>query len=130
IRAGATGKAVPGYEATLLDENGQPFDGEGQGRLAIRGPTGCRYLADERQRDYVINGWNVTGDIYRRDADGYFWYVSRSDDMIISSGYNIAAPEVENALLTHDAVAETAVIGAPDEERGQIVKAFVVLKPG
>lgn len=130
IRPGATGKAVPGYEATLLDDNDQPFDGEGQGRLAIRGPTGCRYLADERQKNYVINGWNVTGDLYRRDADGYFWYVSRADDMIVSAGYNIGAPEVENALLTHDAVAEAAVIGAPDEERGQIVKAFVVLKPG
>jgi 2-aminobenzoate-CoA ligase len=129
IRPGATGKAVPGYEATLLDANNQPFAGEGEGRLAIRGPTGCRYLADERQSDYVVNGWNVTGDIYRRDADGYFWYVSRADDMIISSGYNIGAPEVENALLTHDAVAECAVIGAPDEERGAIVKAFVVLKP-
>jgi 2-aminobenzoate-CoA ligase len=129
IRPGATGKAVPGYEATLLDEKDQPFEGEGQGRLAIRGPTGCRYLADERQKSYVVNGWNVTGDIYRRDADGYFWYVSRADDMIISSGYNIGAPEVENALLTHDAVAECAVVGSPDEERGQIVKAFVVLKP-
>lgn len=130
IRPGATGKAVPGYEATLLDENNQPFEGEGEGRLAIRGPTGCRYLADERQRNYVIDGWNVTGDLYRRDADGYFWYVARADDMIISSGYNIGAPEVENALLTHNAVAECAVIGAPDEERGQIVKAFVVLKSG
>jgi 2-aminobenzoate-CoA ligase len=130
IRPGATGKAVPGYEATLLDENDQPFEGEGQGRLAIRGPTGCRYLADERQKNYVINGWNVTGDLYRRDADGYFWYVARADDMIISAGYNIGAPEVENALLTHEAVAEAAVIGVPDEERGQIVKAFVVLKPG
>lgn len=129
IRPGATGKAVPGYEATLLDENDKPFDGEGEGRLAIRGPTGCRYLADERQTNYVVNGWNVTGDIYRRDADGYFWYVSRADDMIISSGYNIGAPEVENALLTHAAVAECAVVGAPDEERGSIVKAFVVLKP-
>jgi 2-aminobenzoate-CoA ligase len=130
IRPGATGKAVPGYEATLLDANDQPFDGEGEGRLAIRGPTGCRYLADERQRNYVVNGWNVTGDLYRRDADGYFWYLARADDMIISSGYNIGAPEVENALLTHDAVSEAAVIGVPDEERGQIVKAFVVLKPG
>ncbi|MBX9747408.1 MAG: benzoate-CoA ligase family protein [Hyphomonadaceae bacterium] len=130
IRPGATGKAVPGYEATLLDENDQPFEGEGEGRLAIRGPTACRYLADERQKNYVANGWNVTGDLYRRDADGYFWYVSRADDMIISSGYNIGAPEVENALLTHDAVAECAVVGAPDSERGQIVKAFVVLKPG
>ncbi|MBC7770694.1 MAG: AMP-binding protein [Phycisphaerales bacterium] len=130
IRPGATGKAVPGYEATLLDENDEPFDGEGEGRLAIKGPTGCRYLADERQKNYVVNRWNVTGDIYRRDADGYFWYVSRADDMIISSGYNIGAPEVENALLTHDAVSECAVIGVPDTERGQIVKAFVVLKPG
>jgi 2-aminobenzoate-CoA ligase len=130
IRPGATGKAVPGYEATLLDESDRPFEGEGQGRLAIKGPTGCRYLADERQKNYVINGWNVTGDIYRRDADGYFWYVSRADDMIISAGHNIGAPEVENALLTHAAIAEAAVIGVPDEERGQIVKAFVVLKPG
>jgi 2-aminobenzoate-CoA ligase len=130
IRPGATGKPVPGYEATLLDENDAPIDGEGMGRLAVRGPTGCRYLADERQKNYVINGWNVTGDVYRRDADGYFWFVSRADDMIVSSGYNIAAPEVENALLTHSAVAETAVVGAPDAERGHIVKAFVVLKPG
>ncbi len=130
IRPGATGKAVPGYEATLLDDDDQPFEGEGEGRLAIRGPTGCRYLADERQRNYVINGWNVTGDVYRRDGEGYFWFVSRSDDMIISSGYNIAAPEVENALLTHAHVAETAVVAWPDDERGHIVKAFVVLKPG
>jgi 2-aminobenzoate-CoA ligase len=130
IRPGSTGKAVPGYEATLLNEQDEPFDGEGEGRLAIKGPTGCRYLADKRQKNYVANGWNVTGDIYRRDADGYFWYVSRADDMIISSGYNIGAPEVENALLTHADVAECAVIGVPDEERGQIVKAFVVLNPG
>ena len=130
IRPGATGKPVPGYEAALLDEDDQLFEGEAQGRLAIKGPTGCRYLADERQKNYVVNGWNVTGDIYRRDADGYYWYVARADDMIISAGYNIGAPEVENALLTHEAVAECAVIGAPDEERGQIVKAFVVLKPG
>ncbi len=130
IRPGATGKAVPGYEATLLNENDEPFDGEGEGRLAIKGPTGCRYLADERQRNYVANGWNVTGDIYRRDGEGYFWYVSRADDMIISSGYNIGAPEVENALLAHAAVSECAVIGVPDEDRGQIVKAFVVLNPG
>jgi 2-aminobenzoate-CoA ligase len=130
IRPGATGKPVPGYEAALFDENNELIDGEGEGRLAVRGPTGCRYLADERQRNYVINGWNVTGDVYRRDADGYYWFVSRADDMIVSSGYNIAAPEVENALLTHEAVAETAVVGRPDEERGQIVKAFVVLKPG
>ncbi|MGN6849752.1 MAG: AMP-binding protein [Sphingomicrobium sp.] len=126
IRPGSTGKAVPGYTATVLDADGTPLD-EGVGRLAIKGPTGCRYLDDPRQRDYVVNGWNVTGDTYRRDADGYYWYLARSDDMIVSSGYNIGAPEVENALLSHPAVAECAVIGAPDAERGQIVKAFVVL---
>lgn len=125
IRPGATGKAVPGYVATVLDENGEPMD-EGTGRLAVKGPTGCRYLDDERQRDYVVNGWNVTGDTYRRDGDGYYWYLARSDDMIVSSGYNIGAPEVENALLSHPAVAECAVIGVPCEERGQKVKAFVV----
>jgi len=126
IRPGATGKAVPGYEATVLDADGTPLD-EGVGRLAIKGPTGCRYLDDERQRNYVVNGWNVTGDTYRKDADGYFWYLARSDDMIVSSGYNIGAPEVENALLSHPAVAECAVIGVPCPERGQKVKAFVVL---
>ena len=99
----------------------------GTGRLAIKGPTGCRYLDDERQSNYVVNGWNVTGDTYERDADGYFWYLARSDDMIVSSGYNIGAPEVENALLAHPAVAECAVIGAPCPDRGQKVKAFVVL---
>jgi 2-aminobenzoate-CoA ligase len=126
VRPGATGKAVPGYIATVLDDNGQPTD-EGTGRLAIKGPTGCRYLDDERQCDYVARGWNVTGDTYRRDADGYYWYLARSDDMIVSSGYNIGAPEVENALLAHPAVAECAVIGLPCPERGQKVKAFVVL---
>ena len=126
VRPGSTGKAVPGYVATVLDPDGNPLD-EGVGRLAIRGPTGCRYLDDERQRDYVSNGWNVTGDTYRRDSDGYYWYLARSDDMIVSSGYNIGAPEVENALLSHPAVAECAVIGVPDAERGQKVKAFVVL---
>jgi 2-aminobenzoate-CoA ligase len=103
---------------------------EGVGRLAIKGPTGCRYLDDPRQRDYVANGWNVTGDTYRKDAHGYFWYLARSDDMIVSSGYNIGAPEVENALLSHPAVAECAVIGVPCAERGQKVKAFVVVAPG
>ena len=126
IRPGATGKAVPGYTATVLDPDGNPLDA-GVGRLAIRGPTGCRYLDDPRQRDYVVNGWNVTGDTYRRDADGYYWYLARSDDMIVSAGYNIGAPEVENALLSHPAVAECAVIGVACEERGQKVKAFVVL---
>ncbi|MGZ2412589.1 2-aminobenzoate-CoA ligase [Sphingomonas sp. F9_3S_D5_B_2] len=126
VRAGSTGKAVPGYEAAVLDDFGEPLD-EGIGGLAIKGPTGCRYLDDERQRDYVQNGWNVTGDTYRKDADGYYWYLARSDDMIVSSGYNIGAPEVENALLGHPAVAECAVIGVRCPERGQKVKAFVVL---
>ena len=126
VRPGATGKAVPGYQATVLDEAGQPID-EGTGRLAVKGPTGCRYLDDPRQADYMHEGWNVTGDTYRRDGDGYYWYLARSDDMIVSSGYNIGAPEVENALLSHPAVAECAAIGVPCEERGQKVKAFVVL---
>jgi len=126
IRPGSTGKAVPGYTATILDADGIEIE-EGIGRLAIKGPTGCRYLDDERQTHYVENGWNVTGDTYRKDGDGYFWYLARSDDMIVSSGYNIGAPEVENALLSHPAVAECAVIGVPCPERGQKVKAFVVL---
>jgi 2-aminobenzoate-CoA ligase len=126
VRAGSTGKAVPGYEACVLDPANQPMD-EGVGRLAVKGPTGCRYLDDPRQADYVVNGWNVTGDTYRRDADGYYFYLARSDDMIVSSGYNIGAPEVENALLSHPAVAECAVVGVPCAERGQKVKAFVVL---
>jgi 2-aminobenzoate-CoA ligase len=126
VRPGATGKAVPGYVATVLDADGNPLD-EGIGRLAIKGSTGCRYLDDPRQRDYVVNGWNVTGDTYRRDSDGYYYYLARSDDMIVSAGYNIGAPEVENALLSHPAVAECAVIGVPCPERGQKVKAFVVL---
>ncbi len=130
IRPGATGKAVPGYEARILGEDGQPLPPGGTGRLAVRGPTGCRYLDDARQAQYVQEGWNLTGDVYRLDEDGYFWFVARADDMIVSSGYNIGAPEVENALLCHAAVAEAAVIGAPDSERGQIVKAFVVLNPG
>jgi 2-aminobenzoate-CoA ligase len=129
VRPGSTGRAVPGYSATVLDANGDSLD-EGVGRLAIKGPTGCRYLDDPRQRDYVVNGWNVTGDTYRKDADGYFWYLARSDDMIVSSGYNIGAPEVENALLSHPAVAECAVIGVPCPERGQKVKAFVVIAAG
>jgi 2-aminobenzoate-CoA ligase len=129
IRPGATGKAVPGYVATVLDEENRPM-ASGTGRLAVKGPTGCRYFDDPRQANYVVGGWNVTGDTYRKDEDGYFWYLARSDDMIISSGYNIAAPEVENALLGHDAVQECAVVGAPCPERGQKVKAFVVLAPG
>jgi len=130
IRPGATGRVVPGYEAAILDADGQPV-GDGQpGRLAVKGPTGCRYLADDRQRSYVRDGWNFTGDTYIRDGDGYFWYQARSDDMIISGGYNIAGPEIEEVLLGHPNVAECGVVGVPDETRGQIVKAFVVLADG
>ncbi len=130
IRPGATGKAVPGYEAAVLDGTGEPVaDGE-LGRLAVRGPTGCRYLADERQDEYVRFGWNLTGDTYIRDPDGYFWYQARNDDMIISAGFNIAGPEVEMALLRHRDVRECGVVGAPDPERTMVVKAFVVLEDG
>lgn len=122
---GSTGRAVPGYTACVLDAGNRPQT-QGEGRLAVRGPTGCRYLDDPRQAIYVVDGWNVTGDSYRLDADGVFWYLARADDMIVSSGYNIAPPEVEAALATHPAVAECAVIGVPDAARGQIVKAFVV----
>ncbi|MEX2034454.1 MAG: benzoate-CoA ligase family protein [Xanthobacteraceae bacterium] len=130
VRAGSTGKPVPGYQACILDQAGNVAKPGTVGRLAVRGPTGCRYLADDRQKKYVQNGWNVTGDTYLMDADGYFWYQARSDDMIISAGYNIAGPEVEAALLAHEAVAECGVVGAPDEDRGQIVKAYVVLRAG
>jgi 2-aminobenzoate-CoA ligase len=129
-RDGATGLVVPGYRARVVDDAGREVPRGTIGRLAVQGPTGCRYLDDPRQADYVQGGWNYTGDAYVQDADGYFVYQSRTDDMIISAGYNIAAVEVEDALLRHEAVAECAVIGAPDEERGQIVKAFVVLKGG
>ncbi|KFG68996.1 2-aminobenzoate-CoA ligase [Microvirga sp. BSC39] len=129
IRPGATGKPVPGYEAKVIDEEGRNLPPGSVGRLAVRGPTGCRYLADERQGKYVQGGWNVTGDTYLMDEDGYFWYQARSDDMIISAGYNIAGPEVEAALLTHPAVAECGVVGAPDDGRGTVVKAYVVLRP-
>jgi 2-aminobenzoate-CoA ligase len=129
IRPGATGKAVPGYTACVLGESGDPM-ASGTGRLAVKGPTGCRYLDDPRQANYVRGGWNVTGDTYSLDEDGYFWFVARSDDMIVSSGYNISGPEVEEALLTHPAVSECAVIGHPDPERGSVVKAFVVVEAG
>jgi 2-aminobenzoate-CoA ligase len=129
-KPGATGVPVRGYTACVMDDHGHPLPRGQVGRLAVKGPTGCRYLADERQRDYVRDGWNYTGDSYLVDDDGYFVYQARSDDMIISAGYNIAGPEVEGALLTHPAVAECGVVSAPDEERGEIVKAYVVLKPG
>jgi 2-aminobenzoate-CoA ligase len=129
-RPGATGVPVPGYQARVVDDAGNPVPPGTVGRLAVKGPTGCRYLADERQTSYVRDGWNYTGDSYLMDEDGYFHYQARSDDMIISSGYNIAAPEVEGALMTHPAVADCAVIGVPDDERGHIVKAYVVPRPG
>jgi 2-aminobenzoate-CoA ligase len=130
VRPGATGKPIPGYQACVLDDDGKPVPAGTVGHLAVKGPTGCRYLADARQANYVQDGWNLTGDAYCMDADGYFWYKARTDDMIISAGYNIAGPEVEDVLLRHGEVAECAVVAWPDEERGQIVKAFVVLKPG
>ena len=130
VRRGATGYAIPGYKATVLDDDGNVCAPGQVGRLAVKGPTGCRYLADDRQKNYVQNGWNVTGDAYLMDRDGYFFYQARTDDMIISAGYNIAGPEVEDALLKHPAVAECGVVGAPDSDRGTIVKAFVLLKPG
>ena len=131
IRPGSTGRAVPGYEARIVDDDGREVPDGTIGRLAVRGPTGCRYLENlERQRAYVQDGWNLTGDSYIRDADGYFWYQARTDDMIISGGYNISGPEVENVLLLHTSVQECAVVGLPDEDRGQIVTAFVVLKQG
>ena len=130
-RGGATGYAVPGYEAAVLGDDGQPLPPGQVGRLAVRGPTGCRYLDDARQAGYVQHGWNLTGDAYLVDpADGQFVYQARTDDMIISGGYNIAGPEVEAALLLHPAVAECGVVGKPDEARGMLVAAFVVLKPG
>jgi 2-aminobenzoate-CoA ligase len=131
IRSGATGRVVPGYEARIVDDDMNDVVIGEVGKLAVRGPTGCRYLNDEeRQRAYVREGWNLTGDAYRMDADGYFWYQARTDDMIVSSGYNISGPEVENVLLDHPAVLECGVVGIQNPERGQIVTAFVVLKPG
>ncbi len=127
IVPGSTGRAVPGYHATVLDEDGDEAAPGVPGRLAVKGPTGCRYLDDPRQQGYVQHGWNITGDTFVRDEAGYFFYQARSDDMIVSSGYNIAAPEVEEALLKHPEVTECAVVGVPDEARGSLVKAFVVL---
>lgn len=130
IRPGTTGIPVPGWQARVVDRSGAPVpDGE-PGLLAVRGPVGCRYLADPRQREYVQGGWNLTGDTYVREPDGYFRYVARADDMIISAGYNIAGPQVEDALLAHPDVVEAAVVGLPDELRGQIVAAYVVVRDG
>ena len=129
-RPGATGKPVAGYHACVMDDAGRPLPAGKVGRLAVKGPTGCRYLADERQLQYVQHGWNYTGDAYLVDDDGWFVYQARNDGMIVSAGYNIAGPEVEGALLGHPAVAECGVIGVPDDERGQIVKAYVALKAG
>jgi 2-aminobenzoate-CoA ligase len=128
IRPGSTGLPVPGYRAKVIGPDGAELPRGTPGRLAVQGPTGCRYLDDARQAKYVENGWNITGDTYLQDADGYFWYQARSDDMIVSSGYNIAGPEVEACLLTHPQVAECGVVGAPDADRGHVVKAYVVLK--
>ncbi len=130
VRRGAIGKLVPGYTGKVVDDEGLEVPRGSIGKLAIIGPTGCRYLDDARQASYVKNGWNFPGDAFVQDADGYFFYQARADDMIITAGYNVGGPEVEDALLTHPAVAECAVIGVPDEERGMIVKAVVVLKPG
>jgi 2-aminobenzoate-CoA ligase len=130
IRPGATGRPVPGYAARVIGPDGEPVPDGTPGSLAVIGPTGCRYLADPRQQSYVRGGWNVTGDTYVRDGDGYFWYQGRSDDMIISSGYNIGPPEVEQALEQHSDVVECAVVGRPDPDRGTIVHAVVVLRPG
>ena len=130
IRPGSTGRVIPGYEAKIVDDEGRDVPPGTIGKLALRGPIGCRYLDDERQTRYVQNGWNLPGDSFVMDEDGYFWYQARSDDMIISAGYNIAGPEVEAALITHPAVVECGVVGAPDADRGHIVKAYVVLAPG
>ena len=127
IRPGATGKAIPGYRACILGDDDQPAAPGTLGRLALKGPTGCKYLADERQKNYVVNGWNTTGDMCTMDEDGYVWYQGRTDDMIISSGYNISGAEIEAALLPHPAVSECGVVGVPDEARGMIIKAFIVL---
>ncbi len=130
IRRGAIGRVVPGYQAKVVDDEGHEVPRGTVGKLAVVGPTGCRYLDDERQRNYVRQGWNYPGDAFVQDDDGYFFYQARADDMIITAGYNVGGPEVEDALMRHPAVAECGVVGQPDEERGMIVKAYCVLKPG
>lgn len=129
MKPGATGLAITGYEAKIIDANGNDVSANEPGRLAVRGITGCKYLnRTEKQQEYVQNGWNITGDIFKQDDEGYFWFVARGDDMIISSGYNIAAIEVESVLLTHEEILECAVVGLPDDERGMLVCAHIVLK--
>ena len=130
VRRGAIGRVVPGYSAKVVDQAGAEVPHGTIGRLAVIGPTGCRYLDDARQRNYVQDGWNYPGDAFTQDADGYFFYQARGDDLIITAGYNVAGPEVEDALLKHPAVAECGVVGVPDADRGMAVKAFVVLRPG
>jgi 2-aminobenzoate-CoA ligase len=130
VKRGAIGKVVPGYTAKIVNEQGREVPRGTIGRLALIGPTGCRYLDDARQEAYVKDGWNYPGDAFTQDEEGYFFYQARADDMIITAGYNVGGPEVEDALLKHAAVAECCVVGLPDEERGMVVKAFIVLKPG
>jgi 2-aminobenzoate-CoA ligase len=130
VKRGAIGRVVPGYQAKIVDEQGRELPRGTVGRLAVKGPTGCKYLDDPRQAAYVQDGWNFPGDAFMQDADGYFIYQARTDDMIITAGYNVAGPEVEAALLQHPAVAECGVVGRPDAERGMVVVAYVVLKPG
>lgn len=129
IREGSTGKVVLGYEAHVFDDQGRPLPAGTIGRLGARGPTGCRYLDDERQQEYVQGGWNFTGDAVRMDEEGYFYFQARTDDIIVTAGYNISGPEVEEALLAHEAVSECACVASPDPERGFIVKAFIVPAP-
>lgn len=130
IRPGATGKPLPGYQACILGDDNQPLPKGSTGRLAVKGPTGCRYMNDDRQKEYVTDGWNVTGDVYRLDEEGYYWFEARGDDVIVSSGYNITGPEVESTLMNHEAVAECAVVASPDPDRGNVVKAYIVLVAG
>jgi 2-aminobenzoate-CoA ligase len=130
LRPGSTGKPVPGYEAMIVDDNLEPVPPGQVGRLAVRGPTGCRYLDDERQSLYAVKGWNLTGDAFHMDEDGYFWYSARTDDLIVSAGYKISGLELEDVLLRHDAVDECVVVASPDPLRGSIPKAFVVIREG
>ena len=130
FKPGALGKVVPGYQACILDEAGKEVPRNTIGRLAVKGPTACKYMDDVRQSKYVQNGWNITGDLFKQDEDGYFFYQARDDDMIITAGYNVSSPEVEDSLLSHPLVLECAVVGQKDVERGMVVKAFCVLKEG